>query len=622
MGKKISVFRKDDVEYLKRYLLEAVREVLLERDEGGYFAEADDEFRRQLERQNTILLLTPGAGSQPERAEQYLVYGAIHADDISGKEVFISAGAEHDAEKLGYKDTNAEELNRLRLKGGSASLVKGAKGDEDEYAKKAIKIGQEIAKAWAAAGAPAITESNTKVSGADKGKPSALYTDEKGKSTANMTSVTDIEIGGKRLSVKAADNFQTTLIESSTQSKVFDTAYERYRADGSDPIAEAMTTAGTESISPEQINQLLTGILKSYETEKGQGVARSEEDTAAINYLLGMRQADVAKGDAGKKKERELEAALERLRKSKLKKAKKAGKEGELALDDEGRPALSDEEMEKIQQKIERTWDEPAEGEKGPTKSQKRKKAKWESEKQVLDAASGELETAAADYLGLDGVAANPGITEAVIKTTTALMDDPKFRGYVLRELVTGEGKFKKGDPAVPDGFLFFDPDKEPANAFEIMSVNAYVEHAVERIKEGGYEWRISAGKGFKGSLSQDQKDLRDLQGDKFVDPRGKRPGLVRTNPEAVPTKGQVTGVTKEGLIITEGAIWDMVKSTAKSVAAGAKKYMGSIFKKLKSMLTAGASKLFSALGLEGMFDGLSVDVPPPELTGKVTWEE
>ena len=32
MGKKISVFRKDDVEYLKRYLLEAVREVLLEEE--------------------------------------------------------------------------------------------------------------------------------------------------------------------------------------------------------------------------------------------------------------------------------------------------------------------------------------------------------------------------------------------------------------------------------------------------------------------------------------------------------------------------------------------------------------------------------------------------------------
>ena len=76
MGKKISVFRENDVEYLKDYLVEAVREVL--------YAEQESVLIPTGIKSGGPAMDFAGVGSSAEGAEVALVYGMNNRSVLGG----------------------------------------------------------------------------------------------------------------------------------------------------------------------------------------------------------------------------------------------------------------------------------------------------------------------------------------------------------------------------------------------------------------------------------------------------------------------------------------------------------------------------------------------------------
>lgn len=254
MGKKISVFREHDVEYLKDYLVEAVREVLLEQEDVAEQDSGLPEFP------------AIGGGSAGEFAEGYVCYG-------------IRLG-KPDKNRFGTEDGYISIDDMAKADKFGAISGGGMKGWKAEKYYNCVKIGQALA-ASENGGAP---DPNASQSGDE------TFTQLDGK---KGTSKTDVVIFGHNTSMKETAG-QLEALESGRSKDALNRIFQDLKKEGS-PVAENIQKAMINIIY-DQLEAFRTGEQKVDDEGKsmlnavlsGESVKDNKQALQLVGDVMGL----------------------------------------------------------------------------------------------------------------------------------------------------------------------------------------------------------------------------------------------------------------------------------------------------------------------------------------------
>ena len=229
MGKKISVFRENDVEYLKDYLVEAVREVL--------YAEQESVLIPTGIKSGGPAMDFAGVGSSAEGAEVALVYGMNNRSVLGG-------------------DFQLDE----EWYTANVLTAKAMKDVDTDTFLRWVKIGVACGNAGSVGSAETFGAGKCE----DLKDPSL-----------NATPKTDIKIDGLQVSVKDSDaGYQAEAIEANSFKDLFGGAFEIFKS--GNPDKEYL-----QNMEPDNISNFMKDVLEGYRS--------GEEKGEKVNALLGLK---------------------------------------------------------------------------------------------------------------------------------------------------------------------------------------------------------------------------------------------------------------------------------------------------------------------------------------------